>query len=67
MRLFGSVPLAFCDEQHRAAAESVPRRRAPRRTRARRISSTRGSRACTSCALSWQRNKPAIDAFLAKY
>jgi len=66
MRLIGSVPQAFCDERHRAAAESFlgPRAKshpgAPHQL-------DEGLEGVRACALSWTRNKPAIDAFLAKY
>jgi aminopeptidase N len=66
MRLIGSVPGAFCDEPHRAAAEAflTPRAKthpgAPHQL-------DEGLENVHECALSWTRNKPAIDAFLAKY
>jgi len=66
MRLIGSVPHAFCDEEHRAAAEAflTPRAKthpgAPHQLE-------EGLEGVRACALSWTRNKPAIDAFLAKY
>jgi len=66
MRLIGSVPLAFCDEQHRAAAETFLTPRAKTHAGAPH-QLDEGLEGVHECALSWQRNKPAIDAFLAKY
>ena len=66
MHLIGNVPQAFCDESHRAAAETflVPRAKAhagaPHEL-------DEGLEEVRTCAAAWTRNKPAIDAFLAKY
>ena len=66
MHLIGRVPMAFCDERHRADAEAflMPRAKthpgAPHEL-------DEGLEEVRTCAASWARNKPAIDAFLAKY
>ena len=66
MHLIGRVPLAFCDERHRAAAEAflAPRARshpgAPHEL-------DEGLEEVRTCAAAWTRNQPAIVAFLAKY
>ena len=66
MRFFGAVPHAFCDEKHLAAAQAFLGPRAKTHAGAPHelddaLESVR------TCAASWTRNKPAIDAFLAKY
>ena len=66
MRLIGSVPQAFCDEPHRAAAEAFLSPRAKTHAGAPHLLDE-GLEAVHACSLAWQRNKPAIDAFLAKY
>lgn len=66
MRLIGAVPQAFCDEAHRAAAASFLEPRAKTHPGAPH-QLDEGLEGVHACALSWQRNKPAIDAFLAKY
>lgn len=66
MRFIGGVPRAFCDDGHRAEAEAflAPRAKthpgAPHQL-------DEGLEAVRTCALAWARNKPAMDAFLAKY
>jgi aminopeptidase N len=66
MRLIGTVPGAFCDEAHRAAAEAFlgPRAKTHPGAPHQLEEALEGVHACT---LAWTRNKPAIDAFLAKY
>ena len=66
MRLIGRVPQAFCDERHRAAAAAFLGPRAQRQPGAPH-ELDEGLEEVRTCALSWTRNKPAIDAFLANY
>jgi aminopeptidase N len=66
MRLIGAVPQAFCDETHRAAAEAFLSPRAKAHPGAPH-QLEEGLEGVHACALAWTRNKPSIDAFLAKY
>ncbi|HEX6836718.1 MAG TPA: M1 family aminopeptidase [Polyangia bacterium] len=66
MRFIGSVPRAFCDDGHRASAEALLAPRAKTHPGAPH-QLDEGLEEVRACALSWTRNKPAIDAFLAKY
>ncbi|MGZ3407184.1 MAG: M1 family metallopeptidase, partial [Polyangia bacterium] len=66
MHLIGNVPMAFCDEGHRAAAEAFLTPRAKSHPGAPH-ELDEGLEQVRTCATAWLRNKPAIDAFLAKY
>jgi aminopeptidase N len=66
MRLIGRLPIAFCDDKHRAEAESFLAPRAKTHPGAPH-ELDEGLEEVRTCALAWARNKPAIEAFLAKY
>ena len=66
MHLFQGIPRAFCDDTHRAAAEAFLRPRAKTHPGAPH-ELEKGLEGVRECAAAWTRNKPAIDAFLAKY
>ncbi|HEX9101890.1 MAG TPA: ERAP1-like C-terminal domain-containing protein, partial [Polyangia bacterium] len=66
MRFIGSVPRAFCDDRHRADAETLLAPRAKTHPGAPH-QLDEGLEEVRTCALSLARNQPAIDAFLAKY
>ena len=66
MRLFGTIPHAFCDETHRAAAETFLAPRAKTHPGAGH-ELDEALESVKTCAASFARNKTAIDAFLAKY
>jgi len=66
MRLIGNAPRAFCDERHRAATEALLAPRAQKQPGAPHVLDE-GLEEARTCALSFARNRPAIDAFLASY
>ena len=66
MHLFGRVPLAFCDEQHRSAAATFLAPRAKSHSGAPHELDD-ALESVKTCSTAWNRNKDAIAAFLSKY